>query len=85
MRDFYARGAVATESLIRALQRDNDQYATDVLIQCFSVPKEYREALLTGAATWEVKSPSILTIGLAKGVSPSHPKQDDLGGRTQSM
>lgn len=85
MREFHARGAVASEALVRALQRDNNGWAHAVLSQAFSVPEEYVEALLTGAATWEVKNQYILTIGLATDVSQSAPKQDELDGLMKSM
>lgn len=69
MRKFHAHGAVATESLIRALQRDKNGWAHAVLTQCFKVPPEYTEALLTGAATWKIKNSSTLIIGLEKDAS----------------
>lgn len=66
MRDFHGEGAVATESLIRALQRDHDKWAEAVLSQCFKVPLEYREALLAGEAEWKIPNQSTITIGLVK-------------------
>ena len=69
MREFYAHGAVASETLIKELQKDNGKWARAVLSQNFRVPKEYAEALLAGAATWSIKTPSILIIGLEKDAS----------------
>jgi hypothetical protein len=85
MREFHAHGAQATPDLIRALIKHNDGWARAVLSQCFSVPKEYAEALLAGEAEWTVNSPWILCINPEVGVSPSHPKQDVPAGNTPSM
>lgn len=57
---------VASEALIRALQRDHDSWADSVLSQCFKVPKEYREALLAGEAEWQIPNSTTITIGLVK-------------------
>lgn len=66
MREFHGYGAVASESLVRALQRDHDKWADAVLSQCFKVPLEYREALLAGEAEWKVPNSSTIIIGLGK-------------------
>ena len=66
MRVFQAYGAVASESLIRAFQRDHDSWAQAVLSQSFRIPKEYRDALIAGEAEWKVTNRSTITIGLAK-------------------
>lgn len=70
MREFHANGAVASEALIRALQRDKDRWANSVLSQCFGVPREYREALLTGKAEWKIPNTYTIIIGLVKEPSP---------------
>jgi hypothetical protein len=69
MREFHAQGAVASESLIRALQRDRDGWAESVLGQCFGIPKEYRDALLAGEAEWQILNPNTIIIGLVKNSS----------------
>lgn len=66
MREFHGEAVVASESLIRALQRDHDKWADAVLSQCFKVPIEYREALLAGEAEWQILNHSTITIGLVK-------------------
>lgn len=66
MREFRSEACVASESLIRALQRDHDKWADSVLSQCFKVPREYREALLAGEAEWKILDTSTITIGLVK-------------------
>lgn len=69
MRDFHANGAVASEALVLALIKNNNGWARAVLSQCFSVPKEYAEALLAGEAEWQIPNMSTITIGLAKDAS----------------
>lgn len=66
MREFHSEVCVASESLVRALQRDHDGWADAVLSQCFKVPKEYREALLAGEAEWQIPDTSTIIIGLVK-------------------
>jgi hypothetical protein len=66
MRTFQSHGAVASESLIRAFQRNPDSWAQAVLSQSFRIPKEYRDALMAGEAEWKITNRSTITIGLAK-------------------
>ena len=66
MREFHGYGVVASESLVRALQRDHADWADSVLSQCFKVPREYREALLAGEAEWQIPNTSTIIIGLGK-------------------
>lgn len=66
MKQFHAYGAVASESLIRALIAEHGRWADAVLTQSFKVPLEYREALLAGEAEWKILNPSTIIIGLVR-------------------
>ena len=64
MRDYHAHGAVASESLIYFLIKENNKWARDLLAQCFGVPEREREALLAGEAVWKIPNGNTITIGL---------------------
>lgn len=81
-REFFAHGAVATDSLIFALQRDSGPWAHAVLQQCFSMPLEYRTSLLTGEIEWKVKNEKMLVTSPLE--SPSLPKQGSSGTSSPS-
>ena len=63
MREFHAHVAVASESLIHFLIKENNKWARDVLTQCFHIPEREREAILAGETPWQITSPTTITIG----------------------
>lgn len=64
MREFHAHGAVASESLIHFLIKENNKWARDVLAQAFRIPEREREALLAGEAMWKIPNGNTIIIGL---------------------
>lgn len=63
MREFYAHGAVASESLIYFLIKENNKWARDMLAQCFGIPEREREALLAGETPWMIPNGNTIIIG----------------------
>ena len=54
MKEFFAHGGVATPSLIAAIKNDKGPWAHAVLGQVWGMPDNYIDALLSGAAEWQI-------------------------------
>lgn len=63
MLEFHAHGAVASESLIHFLIKENNKWARDLLTQCFGIPEREREALLAGEIEWIIPNGNTIIIG----------------------
>ena len=64
--EFFAHGGVATPSLITALKNDNSSWAHAVLGQVWAMPADFRNALLSGDAEWQIPNRQTLIITLVE-------------------
>ena len=62
MPQFTPNGCVATPSLIAFVIKDNSRWSRAVLGQCFCVPVNLQDQLLSGAAEWQTPNERTLII-----------------------